>query len=211
MLMTTTRALCFSVLLMAAPVGVMAQVPATTDNVTVHVAVASRAAQAFSRSHSLLDLRPAIDEMVSAGNLPGFKPDTFVAQRRTLVRGWAQVLKAIEQSYDPTYDPNDRNNWPVWGVPDPQYIKDPQTRAAAVAALAANDQKVKRMSYYHDLHVLDRLAQTTLKVELDQLRRLAPDGTDADFAALDAILQQAGLSSALRTKVNAMFYARSGG
>jgi hypothetical protein len=182
---------------MAAAVCVMAQAPAT-DNVTVHVGAASRSAQAFTRSHAFVDLRAAIDEMVSAGNLPGFQPDTFVAQRRTLVGGWAHVLKAIKQSYDPTYDPNDRNNWPVWGLTDPQYAKDPQTRAAAVAALAANDQKVKRMSFYHDLHVLDLLAQNTLKVELDQLRRLAPDGTDADVAALDTILQQAGLSSALR-------------
>lgn len=204
------RALCLSIFLMAGPVGVRAQTPAT-DNVTAHVGDASRAAQAFSRSHSFVDIRSAIDAMVSAGNLPGFKSGTFVAQRRTLVGGWAQVLKAIEQSYDPTYDPNDRNNWPVWGLPDPQYIKDPQTRAAAVAALAANDQKVKRMSYYHDLHVLDALAQNTLKMELDQLRRMAPDGTDADFAALDAILQRAGLSSALRTKIDSLFYARPGG
>jgi hypothetical protein len=210
MLTTTTRALCLSALVIAGPARVMAQAP-PTDAVTVHVGAASRAAQAFSRSHSIADLRPAIDEMVSAGNLPGFKPDTFVAQRRTFVRGWAQVLKVIEQSYDPTYDPNDRNNWPAWGFGDPQYIKDPQMQAAAVAALAANDQKVKRMAFYHDRRVLDMLAQATLKVQLDQLRRVAPDGTDADFAELDAILQQAGLSSALRTKINAMFYARPGG
>jgi hypothetical protein len=209
MLETTMRGLCLSVLFMAGPLLVVAQVPAT-DNVTVHVGGASRAAQAFSRSHSLVDLRSAIDEMVSAGNLPGFKPDTFVAQRRTLVSGWARVLKAIEQSYDPTFDPNDRSNWPVWGLPDSKYIGDSQLRGAAVAALAANDQKVKRMSSYHDVHVLDLLAQNTLKVELDQLRKVAPDGTDADSAALDAILQQAALSRALRTKIDAMFYARAG-
>ncbi len=200
-------ALSLSAFCIVTPAQTLAQTP--TDNVAVHVAAASRAADTFAQSRSLADLRSAIDEMVSAANLPGFKATTFVAQRRTLVTGWAQVLKVIEQSYDPSFDPNDRTNWPVWGLPDPRSISDPALRAAAVAANAANDQKVKRISAYHDLHVLDLLAQHTMKFELDRLRTLAPDGTDADFTALDAILRRAGLSSALRTKLDTMFYARS--
>lgn len=207
--MTLTKAMCLGTLLIAGSVG--AALGATPDEITVHVSSSSRAVQAFSSSHSLADLRTAVDEMVAAGNLHALKPDTFVAQRRTLVRGWGQVFKAIEDSYDPTYDPNDRNNWPAWGLPDPQGVQDPKARAAAVAAITANQQKIKRASYYHDLNVIDLIAQNALKVQLNQFRKVEPDGTDADFAGLDGILQRSGLSHARRMKINAMFYARPGG
>ncbi|HEY0396318.1 MAG TPA: hypothetical protein VGD01_17675 [Candidatus Elarobacter sp.] len=179
------------------------------DEVTAHANTSSRALQAFAHSRSFADLRLAVDEMEAAVNLHALKPETFVAQRRTLVRGWAQVLKAIEQSYDPAYDPNDRNNWPIRGLPDPQTIPDPTERARVAAALAANSEKIRRASYYHDLSVIDLRAQTLLKTSLDLFRKVEPDGTPADFAALDGILQQAGLSSTRRTKIDAMFYARS--
>ena len=47
-----------------------------------------------------------------------------------------------------------------------------------------------------------------MKAALDLWRRVEPNGTPADFEALDAILQQAGLSTARRTKIDAMFYER---
>ncbi|HEY4439684.1 MAG TPA: hypothetical protein VGN14_04475 [Candidatus Elarobacter sp.] len=196
-LRVSTTLTFLAALLMAGPVSSMAQTQAT-DNVTIHVGSASRAAHAFSRSHSMADLRSAVDEMVTAGNPRGFNAETFVAQRRTLVRGWAHVLTVIEGSYDPTYDPNDRSNWPVWGVPPPQTIHDPQLRAAAAAEIAANDKKVARMSLYHDLSVVDALAWSTLRMQLNQLRKIAPAGTDADCVMLGGILQQAGPSPALR-------------
>jgi hypothetical protein len=64
-------------------------------------------------------------------------------------------------------------------------------------------------SQYHDLHVIDLLALNSLKVQLNQLRKFEPDGTDGDFAALDGILKEAGLSNARRLKIDTMFYARS--
>ncbi len=73
----------------------------------------------FSETHSFADLRSAVDVMVSA-------------------------FKAIEQSYDPTYDPYDRNNWPIIGLRDPRDIQDPKERAWTEATLAANPQKMKR-------------------------------------------------------------------
>ena len=186
----TTCALCLSAVLLAGPVSAVAQTLAT-DDVTVHTAGASRALQTYSRSHSIGDLRAAVYEMVAAGNLHALKPDTFVVQRRTVVRGWAQVLKAIEDSYDPTFDPADPKNRPVW-----QH---------------ATQQQLARMNHYLDVQHVDMLAQSSLKVQLDQFRKVEPDGTDADFAALDGILQHAGLSSARRMKINSMFYARPGG
>ncbi|HEY0614742.1 MAG TPA: hypothetical protein VGC96_08875 [Candidatus Elarobacter sp.] len=180
------------------------------DEITSHVAGASRSVQAFSRSRSFEYLRSAIREMAAAGNLRALTPATFVVRRRTLVRGWAEVLKAIEQSYDRTYDPNDPNNRPRLGLPDPRYARDAQARAAAEAAIAANQQKVTRAAYYHDLAIMDMLAEATMKAELAQFRRVEPDGTDADFPALDEILRRAGLSSARRAKIDAMFDAHPG-
>ena len=65
--------------------------------------------------------------------------------------------------------------------------------------------------HYLDVQNVDLLAQSSMKAQLNQFRKVEPDGTDADFAMLDGILQQAGLSSARRTKINSMFYARPGG
>jgi hypothetical protein len=178
----TTCALCLGAFLLAGPVSAVAHRPAT-DDVTAHTAGASRALQAYSRSRSIDDLRAAVYEMVAAGN--------FVAQRRTVIRGWAQVFKAIEDSYDPTFDPADRKNRPDW-----QH---------------ANQQQMAEMKHYLDVQHVDMLAQSSLKVQLDQFRKVEPDGPDADFAALDGILQQAGLSSARRMKISSMFYAHPGG
>jgi hypothetical protein len=149
--------------------------------------------------------------LLAAGNLNGLKPNTFVAQRRTLIQGWAELFKAIDDSYDPTYDPDDPKNRPVRNLSNPRDIPDPKLRAAAEAEAAANAQKIARQTHYYDLYRVDVLAQNSLKMQWDQFRRLEPDGTDADFAALDRILQQTGLSNVRRTKVNAMFYARPGG
>jgi hypothetical protein len=143
-----------------------------------------------------------------AANIDALKSQTFVAQRRALVRGWAKVFKTVEQSYDSTYDPNDPHNRIQWGLPDPQYIQDPKARALAVLASAANQQNIKRAGHYHDLMVIDLRAQGLLRVSLDLFRNVEPDGTPPDFAALDGILQQARISSARRTKIDAMFHAR---
>ncbi|MDB5071223.1 MAG: hypothetical protein JWM87_2334 [Candidatus Eremiobacteraeota bacterium] len=206
----TTYAICLSALLIAAPLSATAQTT-STDDITVHVGRASRAVQAYGRSRSVEDLRSAVFEMQAAGNLHALKPDTFVAQRRTIVRGWAQLFKVIDDSYDPTYDPNDPNVRPHWHLPDPQDIPDPNARAAAAAAIAANKQKIARATHYLDVQNVDLLAQSSMKAQLNQFRKVEPDGTDADFTMLDGILQQAGLSSVRRTKINRMFYARPGG
>jgi hypothetical protein len=204
-----TCAICLISFVMGGSATTTAATPAS-DELATHVASSSRALQTFTRSHSFADLSSAVDEMEAASNLHALRPDTFVAQRRTYVRGWAQVLKAIEQSYDPAYNPNDPNDRPISGLPDPQSIPDPNRRATVAALVAANPQKLARASYYHDLLVIDMRAQALLRVTLDQFRKVEPDGTPPDYAALDGILQQAGLSAARRTKIDALFYARGG-
>jgi hypothetical protein len=202
--------LCLSGIFFAEPVCSAAQTPPPAD-LTGHVAGAARAVRSFSRSHSTADLRAAVVEMQAAGNLYGFRPTTFIAQRRTLVRGWAQLLKVIEDSYDSTYDPDDQKNWPIRNLPEPRTVRDPKLKAIAEADWAANQQKIARQTRYFELNHVDMLALSALKMQLDQLRRAAPDGADADFAALDGILHEAGLSAARRAQIDAMFYARPGG
>jgi len=185
-----------------------AAVPAT-DELTAHVDASVQRVQAYTFSRSFADLRSAIDEMERAANLSGLRPETWVVQRRTFVRGWAQLLAAIEQSHDPTYDPNDPKDRPIMNLPEPQSFPDnPKTQAWAAVAIAANPKKLARAYYYHDLQIIDMRAQATMKAALDLWRRVEPNGTPADFEALDAILQQAGLSTARRTKIDAMFYER---
>ncbi|HEY4440690.1 MAG TPA: hypothetical protein VGN14_09545 [Candidatus Elarobacter sp.] len=176
-----------------------------TDYTTSRIRASACHLHAYSRSHSFEDLRSAVIEMVGAGdNRDLTKPEDFIEQRRVLVRGWAAVLAVVEQAYDPTYDPNDQSQWPILGL-NPQMIQDPDQRAAEWALVAANDEKVKRASYYHDLRIIDGLAQSSLKAQLAFFRRRAPKGTDADFATLDGIVKDAGLSDALRAKIDLLF------
>jgi hypothetical protein len=180
------------------------------DDLQLHVANSAQALQRFADTRSLGDLRTAVDEMGFALNPDAFTAQTFVAQRRVLVRGWAKVIKTIELSYDPTYDPHDPSNAPQWGLPDPQLIHDPQARQLAIAALAENERRVKRAAYYHDLTIIDLGAQAHLRMSLALLRRIAPAGTPPDAVALDGILQDAAISSARRAKIDALFSASPG-
>jgi hypothetical protein len=190
--------------------GAVAATPARAvpDEIAEHVAGSARALQMYARSHAFGDLTAAVDELEAGVNVHLLEPETFVAQRRTLVRGFTRVLKTIEQSYDPTYDPNDPKSRPKLGLSEFEGSPDPKFRAWVAAEIAANPEKIRRASYYHDLMVIDMRAQTLLKVTLDLLRKVEPSGTPADFDALDGILQQAGLSAARRAKIDAMFYPR---
>ncbi|HEY8298507.1 MAG TPA: hypothetical protein VIG32_10870 [Candidatus Baltobacteraceae bacterium] len=189
---------------------------ATNDAVSKHVSISGRALQHFSASHSLEDLNTAIDTMQSALDINAFTPQNFIADRRTLVRGWAQVLRVVASVYDPTFNPHALLACPTppggMLVPcaDPNGIKDPAQRASYAAALATFHHYLKQRLRYQQIHNLDQGAMSNLSLALDSLRKLAPDGTPADFVALDGILQQAGLSDARRTKIDAMLCARPG-
>ena len=168
-----TAAICLITLWIAGSVTAMPATP-SPDETAAHVDAASRALETFARSHDFGDLRSAVDEMVAAGDLRALKRETFVAQRRTFVRGWARVLKVIEQSYDPTYDPNDQKNWPITGL-NPAWAPTPEERAREEALLAANPEKLRRSYYYFDVAHIDLLAMVTLRVQLGQFSQSRTD------------------------------------
>ena len=180
--------------------------------------------QVFKASGSLDDLRSAINTMQSSLDLSEVTPQNFIATRRKQVGVWAQILKVIEQSYDPSYDPRDPASRPALCLQppmessgkqlppcaDPKSIQDPAARVAYVTALQENSRKIARAGSYHDLHVIDLNAMGILTSELRLLNRVAPENTPADSVALDGILRQSRISEARRAKIDAMFYARSG-
>jgi hypothetical protein len=145
-----------------------------------------------------------------------FTPRNFVEQRRELVWNWAQILKAIQDSYDPNFNPKDFRDLPaVCVVPpreangrqlqcgeDPNAIQDPAARAAYIGALRLNDAKNRRVGYWSQLSRLDDEAMGSLEVRLELLREVAPAGMPSDAATIDRVLQKAGLSDARRKEID---------
>jgi len=68
--------------------------------------------QRFKASHSYKDLEAAIVTMRSAFEGSTFASEDFSSLRRALVRNWMQILKVIQDSYDPTFDPANPNDMP---------------------------------------------------------------------------------------------------
>jgi hypothetical protein len=193
---------------------------ATAGQTDAQIAVALQALQRYDSSGSLSDLTSAVSTMDGTVNLDALTPQNFVARRRALVQAWAQILKSIEQSYDPTYNPNDPSNIPqpcvtpppdangarLPGCSNPNAIQDPSARAKYLAAIEANKQVTQRWNNYWGLVKLDLRAMRVLQMSLQLLQSVAPDGEGADFTALDAIVQQAGISQARRAKIDGFFY-----
>jgi len=162
--------------------------------------------------------------LVGIVDISTLTPDNFTSTRRELVKAWAPVIRAIEQSYDPAFNPQDPKNIQLICVPappvggrtvsegciDPNNIKDQKARAAFIASIEENKLRTARFRHYWDIRREDDLAMTHLSMTLDLLRKIAPDGAGADFTALDTILRQAGLSNVRRTTIDSMFYARTG-
>ena len=191
---------------------------ATVPNATsTRIDLSSQALARFASSHSMSDLRSAVDALDGTIDIGNLTPENFISTRRAIVGAYARVLKAIEQSYDPTFNPSNPADLPEVcvkapeGLPsctDPMDVKNAQARAAYVAAIQANALKANRAARYQQLYNLDQGAMVGLSMSLDLLRKVAPTNIGPDFAALDGILRQAGLSDARRAKIDAMFYAR---
>ncbi|MGB6986046.1 MAG: hypothetical protein WBD74_08770 [Candidatus Aquilonibacter sp.] len=193
---------------------------ATAAQTDAQIAVALQALQRYDSSGSLSDLTSAVSTMDGTVNLDALTPQNFVTRRRALVQAWAQILKSIEQSYDPTYNPNDPSNIPqpcvtpppdangarLPGCSNPNAIQDPSARAKYLAAIEANKQVTQRWNHYWGLVKLDLRAMRVLQMSLQLLQSVAPDSEGADFSALDAIVQQAGISHARRAKIDGFFY-----
>ncbi|HTU69312.1 MAG TPA: hypothetical protein VMF11_03240 [Candidatus Baltobacteraceae bacterium] len=209
----TQRTICLALfLILALPLATNAAM--TDDQVQQRVSSSMQDLQRFKAEHSFSDLENAINTLYSFGDIRSIAPANYVARRRSLVEAWAQILKTIEESYDPTYNPHDLNDLyndcltaPQATTPtcfDYQDIKDPKARADFITAIKANAVKAQKGLYYTRLRSLDDDAMTSLKVDL---QIFSAAGAPPDGAALDAIIQQAGLSKSRQTAVDAMVAA----
>ncbi len=191
---------------------------------STHVNSSAQALQRYETSHSLDDLETATAAMEGSVDVQALTPDNFIATRRSFVQGYANVLAAIEKAYEPGYDPLDPKNRPhgciipppepdgrsLHPCTDPKEIHDTKARELYVAAIKADRVKTKRAYRYNRIARLDERAMSVLKVELGVFREIAPEGISPDYAAIDSILQSAGLSSARRSKIDAMLYDTPG-
>jgi hypothetical protein len=190
---------------LAAPVG---------DTTAVGVSHAMQQLRAFESAHSFTELNDAITSLYTSLNLAqgGIVPANYVARRRTYVQAWAQILKTIEQSYDPTFDPKNPVDLPSICLMSPQAtsptcfdyksIKDPVARTKMIAAIQANNVKREKAAYWTHLVLADQDAMASLDMQLKEFRTA---GAPPDIRALDAIILQAGISDARRAKLDAMF------
>jgi hypothetical protein len=174
----------------------------------------------FAQTHSFTDLQAAIDSLYGTIQPRALTPANFVETRRTLARSWASILKDIEASYDPTYDPNDRRNVPFLCVPPPDIegaascmapdkISDPNVRAQYVKEINENNLKRKRLEHYLGVKRLDDEAMSALDMSLKLFNDIAPANIGPDAAALDSIFRSAGISAHRLNKIHQMIYARN--
>jgi hypothetical protein len=195
---------------------------ATQAEVAMRVSNAMQLLQQYKPSPSVDDvqslsvLRSAINAMESATDVPSLTPQNFIQQRRLLVEGWAKIIKAIDNSYDPSFNPNNREDLPSTCVippgglqcgADPKEITDPQARAQYISQVQENEEKEKQVLHYKQVHILDMAAMSILRSTLELLRDVAPEGGSSDYAALDAILQHNGLNQARRERIDVMLSA----
>lgn len=169
--------------------------------------------QRFYESKDLNDLQSSITKLTSAVDMPRIHPSRYVARRRMVVRAWAQILRAIETSYDPTFDQTHSDDLPQTCVlppreaegtqlppcVDPSDLTDANARLIYVAAIARNEAKAKRANFQSRLRYLDGFAMLSLRMNLDLFRKV----TRSDSVHLDAILRQAGLGDSRRSKIDA--------
>jgi hypothetical protein len=183
------------------------------------IANATQALGRYASSHSVADLEAAVFAMGGTVDLDTLTPANFISRRRELVQAWATIIKAIEQSYDPSFNPKQRFSCPIPPPPasgqlqpcsDPASISDPTARAQYETALANFKLQLAKARRYQQLVNIEGGAFSGLNMSLKLMSEVAPDGTSPDFAALDSILQQTGLATATRAKIDAMFYAGPG-
>lgn len=200
-------------LVASAVVAASAQSAIVADRSLPRIAAATALLDRYRSSHALDDLRAAESDLFSANDFSSIRPDELVTRRRAVTSGYARVLHELEALIDPTFDPNDRNNYPSTCVTpprepgghqygsctDPKVVQDPATRAAYVSAIEANAAKIRRMNTQSRVHTLANEVTDSLRRVLREYRTRAP----ADTTALDTILRQAGISEARRTVIHA--------
>lgn len=212
------RSLCALVALAFAATGPSSAAP-PAGKTEVGIANASQALQRYASSHSVADLNAAVFAMGGTVDLDTLTPANFISRRRELVQAWATIINAIEQSYDPSFNPKQRFSCPIpppqpsgqlQPCADPANISDPTARAQYEAALGNFKLQLDKARRYQQLVNIEGGAFSGLNMSLQLMAQVAPDGTSSDFAALDSILQRTGLSAGTRAKIDAMFYPSAG-
>jgi hypothetical protein len=184
------------------------------DQSEARIAAAMAHFERFRSSNSLADLRSASEGLSSAADPRTIKPSEIVARRRSIVSGFAQVLRQIELQTDPSFDatkpdsrppgclipPEEPSGRTLPACADPNAISDPATRAKYVAAIKANNVKVERFNKSISLYNLDNETMLNMETVLHVFHARTP----SDGPAIDNILRQTGLSEARRLKIDAM-------
>ena len=185
-----------------------------------HIRASSDALTRYGASHSINDLTAAIKALDGSIDPDTLTPGNFVATRRALVRADVNVLRVVDQSYDPTFNPLDPQNIQFLCVPpppvvgahrcmNPDEIKDLAIRATYAASVNLNSEKVKRNIAFRQIAHLDDYATTMLDIILKFLNSIAPDDVGPDCFALDHIVQQAGLSESKRNHIDTIICSRN--
>jgi hypothetical protein len=205
-------AIAVAVLYMLTSAGASGQTPGTGDQTDGKIANAMAGYYRFQSSHSVEDLRNAAINLVSAIDQRALRTGDVTAHRRSAVAAFAKVLVVLEAIADPGFDPSQRPSTCVTPPREPsgrqalrcaapEDVMDPGTRAQYQAAIDANSVKIQRFS--EQMRIYNATSDTLgmLELVLHRFHRRSPD----DSAALDDILQKAGLSKDRRTKIHGMY------
>lgn len=96
--------LCLALALVGACVVMLRGTTVAAQNQTEsRVNLALQGLQRYKSSHSLGDLRSTLYGLQAAIDARTLTPENFIESPRSLVSGWAQLLREIELSYDPTF------------------------------------------------------------------------------------------------------------
>ena len=198
-------------LVMMSGMSIAARLPDKNSSI---LAASMRALERYRSTGSLSDLQSSVNSL--GVDMSVIKSNEYVARRRALIGAWARIIRTIDTSYDPKYNPSDANErGSMCLVPpreasgvqrpscaDPNAIQDPEAREKYIAELRANASKIKQTNFYYQLKNIDSAAMLSLQMQLRGFRNAhAPD----DFSALDSILRKAGLSDTRRAAIDAMF------
>ncbi len=169
----------------------------------------------YRRSRSLSDLQTAAYAMQQSLDVDLFRANAFTLQRRAFVSGWAQVLRSIEDAYDPKFYPDEplpcplprpgeRLGYILPAVCDPKLIREPQNDSVRNKEL--QDLERYRVSYehYREVKRLDDESMTILEMSLNLLCEVAPAQAPSDYLALDRIFLDSAISDSRRIKIEAM-------
>ncbi len=144
-----------------------------------------------------------------------FKGNAFTLQRRAFLSGWAQVLRSIEDSYDPKFDPDERLPCPLprLGEPlgiilpavcDPKLIREPQNDSVRNKELQALERYRVSYEHYREVKRLDDESMAILETSVNLLCKMAPAEAPSDYLALDRIFLDSAISDSRRIKIEAM-------